>query len=89
MDPDFMSQVLQELGLGTVPPIFNESNKRAHQDLIAKQLEIAKYKALNGKANDSIARLFGHVTNIQVIFFNEQMNRLSFKFKTNIFVLTA
>ena len=66
MDPDFMSQVLQELGLGEVPPIFNESNKQAHHDLISKQLEIAKFKSLNGKADDSIARLFGHVTNIQV-----------------------
>jgi hypothetical protein len=66
MEPDFMSQVLQELGLGSVPPIFNDSNKRAHRDLIAKQLEIAKFKAHNGKADDSIARLFGHVTNIQV-----------------------
>ena len=62
-----MSQVLQELGFGSVPPIFNEANKKAHQNLIGKQLDIAKFKALNGKVDDSIARLFGHVTNIQVI----------------------
>ena len=70
MDPDFMAQVLQELGLGEVPGILNDSNKAAHEQLIAKQLEIAKFKALNAKVEDSISRLFGHITNIQVQYFD-------------------
>ena len=52
------------LGIGDVP-ILNRENKRLHEALISKQLDCERIKVKNYEEDESVKRIFGHVTNIK------------------------
>ena len=52
------------LGIGDVP-ILNTKNKLLHESLISKQLDCERIKVKNNEEDESVNRIFGHVTNIK------------------------
>ena len=59
-----LSNFVQDLGLGELP-ILSEENKQLNQELVAKQLEIAKLTGLNTEEGAAVERIFGHWNNVR------------------------
>ena len=61
---DFIGDLAISLGMGQIP-ILNGENRRLSDALIHKQIECERIKAKNQGEEESINRIFGHVSNIK------------------------
>jgi len=61
---DLIGELAVALGMGSIP-ILNGENKRLHDALVTRQIECERVKVKNQEEDESIRRIFGHVTNIK------------------------